>query len=129
MSDFVRSPYAYSQLGAQDPPKRQARDQVGGPGVPEMIPPGKKSVSQETNGIVLALGRTFAVVALQGGKAKEAQFQDLPFSTVPVDRPTERCCVLQPLKPGLETDLLRVPRHAWAFAPPQKCVLDAQHTR
>ena len=94
-----------------------------------MVPPGKKSVSHETNGIVLALDRSFAVVALQGGKAGDAHFQDPLFPTVPVARPTVRCCVQAALKFGLETDLLRNPRHGWAFAAPQKCVLDARHKR
>ena len=54
-----------------------------------MVPPGKNSVSHETNGIVLALDRSFAVAAPRGGRIEVGRFQDPVFPTVPAARHTQ----------------------------------------
>ena len=82
--------------GRAGPPQEVLRGtQLGTRGCPRRSHPEKNSVSHEISGIVLAPDRSFAVAAPQGGRIEEGRFQDPPFPTVPVARPTVRCC-LQP---------------------------------
>ena len=75
----------YSQLDAHRGPQNVPRGTKLGIRVcQKRSRPGKKPVSHETNGIVLALDRSFAVAALRGGGIEEAHFHDPAYSTVPV---------------------------------------------
>ena len=81
------------------PPQEVRRGtKLGTRGCPRWSHPEKNSVSHETNGIVLALDRSFAVAAPRGGRIEVGRFQDPLFPTVPVAqsaRPTVSCSAQQ----------------------------------